>query len=75
MALKEPVVGARVESQSNSEQTLSIDLPEEVSLSIKTELIAVKYFIHVTLDIPHAFDIHVNLPFVVTTQLAIDRQL
>ena len=72
--LSDTVIGDRIDSQSNSEQTLDIVLPEEASLSIKSDAIVVKYFIHVTLDIPHAFDIHVNLPFVVTTYPAIDWQ-
>ena len=74
MTITEPIFGTTIAKHSDDEQLLSVRIPSHVSLSIKSELISVKYFIHVTLDIPHAFDIHVNLPFVVTTQSAIDSQ-
>ena len=62
-----PIVGECVTKESNSYQKLTLTIPTDVDLSIITELIVVKYFIHVTLDIPHALDIHVDLPIVVTT--------
>ena len=64
----DPVVGQPVPKNTNAMEFMKITLPKPTSLSIKSELISVKYLIHVTLDIPHAFDIHVNLPFVVTTK-------
>ena len=69
VALTSPVVG----KHSNNEQIIGIPIPKDVSLSIKSDLISIKYFIHVTLDIPHAFDIHANLPFVVTNRSALHR--
>ena len=73
LPLLEAVVGQSVEKQSNSEQVLNVPLPETACLTIKSEVISVKYFLHVTLDIPHAFDVHVNLPFVVTTLSALNN--
>ena len=69
--LTEPVVGKPVASESTETQVLSIAIPSDVILSVKTDTISLKYTVHVTLDIPHAFDIHVNLPFVVTTDAAL----
>ena len=71
--ITEPVVGESVAKEDRSLQTLPIPIPNDTPLSIKTELIVVKYFIHVTLDIPHAFDLHVNLPILVATQSALNH--
>lgn len=49
-----------------------IPIPKDIPLTIKSELISVKYLIHVTLDIPHATDVHVNLPIAVTTQSVLE---
>ena len=70
--ITEPVVGDSVAKENTSLQILTIPIPNETPLSIKTELIVVKYFIHVTLDIPHAFDIYANLPMVLTTESVTD---
>ena len=72
LAISEAVVGEKAEKHKNVGQILAIPIPQDIFLSIKSEIIAVKYFIHVTLDIPHAFDIHLNLPFVVTTESALN---
>ena len=72
IAVTDSVVGKKVDKHSNGSEILNIAIPEDIPLSIKSELIAVKYSIHVTLDIPHAFDIHVNLPLIVTTLAALD---
>ena len=71
IAIKDAVVGEKVDANIYDKQILNIQIPEETSLTIKSEIIVVKHFIHVTLNIPHAFDIHVNLPFVVTTESVI----
>ena len=72
--ITEPVVGDSVAKakENTSLQILTIPIPNETPLSIKTELIVVKYLIHVMLDIPHAFDIHANLPMVLTTESVTD---
>ncbi|KAH9399053.1 hypothetical protein TYRP_018440 [Tyrophagus putrescentiae] len=38
---------------------------------MKSNIITVKYFVHVTLDIPQNKDLHINLQFVVTNKAAI----
>ena len=75
LAVGEAVVGKKVAEEAKEEQILEIPIPKDASLTIKTDIIAVKYFIHVTLDIPHAFDIHTNLPLVVTTRAALSEQI
>ena len=50
--------------------SISILISEDIPLSIKCPIITVKYFIHVTLDIPHSIDLHLNLPIVVTNNYA-----
>lgn len=64
---KEPVVGAEVQPHSNVDEVLSIKIPSDESLTIKSQVITVKYFVHITLDIPHSFDLHINLPVVLTS--------
>ena len=70
-AIAEPVMGQKVDKHSNGNEVLAIAIPEDIPLSIKSELIAVKYSIHVTLDIPHSCDLHVNLPIIVSTRSAV----
>ena len=70
-AVTHHVVGDKMDKHSRTEKILVIPIPENVPLTMKSELIAVKYLIHVTLDIPHAIDAHVNVPIVVTTQSAL----
>lgn len=53
--------------------TLTVPIPVNIPLSIKSELITLKYFLHVTLDIPLATDIHVNLPVIITSRLALEN--
>ena len=73
LALTEAVVGKLVAPDTDQTETLHISIPEDVSLTIKSGIVNVKYFIHVTLDIPHAIDIHVNLPIVVTNEFAFSQ--
>ena len=67
--LTDAIVGEKVGKNTNFTETLLIPTPKEMSLSIKSALISVKYFVHVTLDIPHAFDIHLNVPLVITNRV------
>jgi len=73
--LTEPLIGSVVESGFDNTETLFLLLPEDMSFSIKTSIITIKYFVHVTLDIPHRIDLHINLPFVVTNKYALDAAL
>ena len=73
-ALSESVVGKDVPANDSITDCLLLSIPEKASLTIKTPIISIKHFIDVTLDIPHAFDIHVNLPFVATTRSALNTQ-
>ncbi|XP_054157138.1 arrestin domain-containing protein 3-like [Oppia nitens] len=65
--LTNPLVGTLVSAESSNDEIIYLRMPAEASLSIKSPIITIKYFIHVTLDIPHAIDLHVNLPIIVTT--------
>ena len=73
--LTEHIIGNKMASNANNKDTIHIPIPKSVSLSIKSDVISVKYVVHVTLDIPHAVDLSINLPIIVTTQSALDRNL
>lgn len=68
-----PVIGTAVGPGTQTEELLSVTISPNEALSIKSQLITVKYFVHVTLDIPHSVDLHLKLPVVVTSQLIIDN--
>ena len=73
----EPTIGTQVEAIGASElkvknaQTLLLIIPQSIPLSIKSSILTVKYFVDVTLDIPHSFDLHINLPIIITTKSAL----
>jgi len=58
-----------------NEQYISVQMPKDESLSIKSDLITVKYYVRVVLDIPHSFDLHLTLPLVVTSSEALKDHL
>jgi len=73
-SLTEAVEGDEVVSHSIVEDAvIAIQIPVNIPLSIKSELITLKYFCHVTLDIPLATDIHINLPVIVTSRAAFEN--
>lgn len=63
----DPVLGTEVEPHSEAVEVLHLKVPADESLTIKSSVITVKYFVHVTLDIPHSLDLHINLPVVLTS--------
>jgi len=71
VTLSDRVFGKDVESKTDFTETLFVPIPEDASLTIKSQLISIKFFIHVTLDIPHAHDIDVNVPFVMVPKSAL----
>ena len=71
LALTEYVEGKEVAPDSQYTETLFLPIPKNASLTIKSPIISIKYFIHVTLEIPHAIDVHVNVPLVVVTESAL----
>lgn len=73
-SLTEAVEGDEVLSHTLIEDAaIPVAIPVNIPLSIKSELITLKYFVHVTLDIPLATDIHVNLPVIVTSRAALEN--
>lgn len=73
-SLTEAAEGEEVASHTIVEDaTISVQIPVNIPLSIKSELITLKYFCHVTLDIPLATDIHINLPVIVTSRAALEN--
>jgi len=70
---EEPLLGVDIEPHTRDEQLLELHIPAAESFSIKSRLITVKYFVQVTLDIPHSFDLHVNLPVVFTSRKVVKR--
>lgn len=63
----EPVFGEEVAANSENADTLAIKIPPDEALSFKSSCITVRYFVHVTLDIKNSFDLHCNLPIIVTS--------
>ena len=72
--LTEAVEGEEVAAHTIVEDgVIAVKIPVNIPLSIKSDLITLKYFVHVTLDIPFATDIHVNLPVIVTSRAALEN--
>ena len=69
----DPIIGTEIEPHSEAVEVLHVKIPSDESLSIKSSVITVKYFVHVTLDIPHSFDLHINLPIVLTSSGIIEE--
>lgn len=63
----DPILGSEIQPQAEAVEVLHVKVPSDESLTIKSSVITVKYFVHVTLDIPHSFDLHINLPVVLTS--------
>lgn len=68
-----PVKGTAIPAHTLVEQSLGLPLSEHESLSFRCSLIAVKYYVRVTLDIPHSFDLHLNLPIVLTSKAVLEE--
>jgi len=70
---EEPTTGVEIEPHTNNEEVLELTIPTDQTLSIKSSLVTVKYFVRVVLFIPHSLDLHINLPVVVTSQSVVDQ--
>ncbi|CAG2176114.1 unnamed protein product [Oppiella nova] len=70
-AVTGPVMGNKVIQETCDSQSVFVTIPTTASLSIKSFIVSVKYMIHVTLDIPYAHDLHVDLPVVVVNKEAL----
>ena len=70
VVITEAIVGKTVHKKTNLTESIFIPLPEDLSLSIKSRIISVKYFIHVALEIPFALDLQVNVPIVVVNKFS-----
>ncbi|KAJ6223306.1 hypothetical protein RDWZM_001851 [Blomia tropicalis] len=68
----DPTVGTEINPNSDADEILHVHVPSDESLTIKSSVITVKYFVHVTLDIPHSFDLHINLPVVITSARVVE---
>jgi hypothetical protein len=66
--LSDSIFGKEVESTTDFSETLLVPIPEDASLTIECQLMIIKYFIHVTLDIPNAREIDVKVPFVMVSK-------
>jgi len=67
------VEGTEIAAHSQGDEVLDVTIPPNEALSIKSSVITVKYFIRVDLDIPHSFDLHLNLPIVLTSKRTIEQ--
>lgn len=69
----DPVTGTEVGAHAKADEVLHVKVPADESLTIKSSVITVKYFVHVTLDIPHSVDLHINLPVVLTSSAVLEE--
>jgi sporulation-control protein spo0M len=67
----EQIEGAVVQKAKDHMETLLVPVPDDTPLTMKTTIIVIKYFVHITLDIPRQFDAHINLPVAITTKRAL----
>ena len=65
--------GDKVDSDERRMSAILMTVPEGIPLSLKSDNIDVKYLVHVTLDIPHAFNLHINLPIIITNIYALSK--
>ena len=65
--------GETIENGMTGETVIELKIPEDIPLSLKCPNFTIKYFIHVTLDIPHALDLHLNLPIIITNGFALEN--
>ncbi|KAH9421536.1 arrestin domain-containing protein 3-like isoform X1 [Dermatophagoides pteronyssinus] len=73
-SLTEAIEGDEIGSHTMIDDgNLTVTIPVDIPLSIKSEYITLKYFLHLTLDIPLAIDIHINLPVVITTRSSLEN--
>ncbi|KAH9497092.1 Arrestin domain-containing protein 3 [Dermatophagoides farinae] len=73
IVLVEPINGSEVDPTEVIEDIIEIPIPTRAQLTMKSSIITIKYFVHVTLDIPHNIDIHINLPIVITNKSAMQE--
>lgn len=68
IVLVDPINGSEVDPTEVIEDIIEIPIPTRAQLTMKSTIITIKYFVHVTLDIPHNIDLHINLPIVITNK-------
>lgn len=68
----EATLGTAVQPGGDVEELLSLVVPADESLTIKSSVISVKYFVHCTLDIPLSIDLHTNLSVIITSRDVIE---
>ena len=67
----EPYTVPVVPPQHSITQIIQVPLSPNLVVSLYSALITVKYFVHISIDIPqHIVELNMNLPFVVTTERA-----
>lgn len=71
----DPVVSQLVDANQSISDTVTLPLSNKLVLSLKNPLITVKYYVYVTLDIPQMLDLHLKLPFIMTTKQACNTKL
>lgn len=64
---EKPVLGQPIAAHNELVQDIDVVIPENEMLTIRDTVVSVEYTVHCTLDIPHSFDLHVDLPIVVTS--------
>lgn len=71
LVLGDSQYGNEVDPNDVVDDMIEIPVPARAQLTMKSSIITVKYFVHVTLDIPHNIDLHINLPIVLTNKCAL----
>lgn len=67
--------GELVEAGQSLAQIITIPLPTNLVVSLRSALILVRYSLHIALDVPNMHELYVSLPFVVTTKRALEQKL
>ncbi|KAF7493000.1 Arrestin domain-containing protein 3 [Sarcoptes scabiei] len=75
LVLVEPIEGSEVDPTEVIEDTIEMPIPTRAQLTMKSPIITIKYFVHVTLNIPHNIDLHINLPIVITNRAALTEAM
>jgi len=69
-----PITGPKIPAHSKEQEILLLTIPTGESLSIRSDLITVKYFVNVILHtgLQKEFNLHINLPIVLTAKGILD---
>ncbi|CAG2168966.1 unnamed protein product [Oppiella nova] len=65
--------GLPTEAGSSSTQTFQVPIPIGIAISVNSPILEVSYDLHLTVDIPSAIDLHLDLPIMITTKNVVNQ--